>query len=69
MLFKDKKPTIDVSVFRKSCMVIESCKNYEQLKNGMNYVNLYYSIYKDFETYQHLQKLISKKLEQVNLNY
>lgn len=67
MLFKETKPVVDVTVFRKSCLVIESCVNYEQLKNAINYANLYYSIYKDFNTYVHLQKLISKKLEQVSL--
>lgn len=67
MLFKKKKPVVDSSVFRKACMVIESCKNYEQLKNAINYVNLYYSTYNDFATYTHLQKLISEKLEQVEL--
>lgn len=67
MLFKNKKPVVDVVVFRKACLVIESCVNYEQLKNAINYANLYYSRYKDFTTYTHLQKLISKKLEQVSL--
>ena len=67
MLFKNKKPVVDVTVFRKTCMVVESCVNYGQLKNAINYVNLYYSMYKDFTTYTHLQKLISKKLEQVTL--
>ena len=67
MLFKKNKPIVDAAVFRKACMVIESCKNYEQLKNGMNYANLYYSMYRDFSTYTHLQKLISKKFELVEL--
>lgn len=67
MLFKKKKPVVDVTVFRKACLVIESCVNYEQLMNSINYANLYYSMYKDFTTYTHLQKLISKKLEQVSL--
>lgn len=67
MTFKKKKPTVDVTVFRKACLVIESCINYEQLKNAITYSNLYYSFYKDFTTYTHLQKLISKKLEQVSL--
>ena len=67
MSIKNKKPEVNVLVFHKTCMVVESCVNYEQLKIAMNYVNLYYSMFKDFTTYTHLQKLISKKLEQVTL--
>lgn len=67
MSIKNKKPEVNVLVFHKACTVVESCKNYEQLKNAMNYVNLYDSMYNDFVTYTRLQKLISKKLEQVKL--
>jgi len=68
MFFKRKKTEIDVVVFRKACVVIDSCKTYEQLKNAMNYSNLYFSMYNDFTSYTHLQKLIGRKMEQVNLN-
>ena len=68
MIFKKKKSIVDVSVFRKACVVIDSCKEYNQLRNAMNYANLYFSMYNDFTTYIHLQKLIGRKMEEVNLN-
>jgi hypothetical protein len=54
--------------FRKACVVIDSCKTYSQLKNAMNYANLYYVKNKDYKTHQHLLKLISKKFEETNIS-
>ena len=68
MLFKKKKITIDVVVFRKACLVIESCENYLQLRNAMNYADLFFQKYQDFGSYNHLQKLIGRKMEKINLN-
>ena len=42
MLFKKTKPEPNLIDFRKACVVIDSCKTYSQLKNAMNYANLYY---------------------------
>lgn len=67
MLFKKKKPTLDIIVFRKACMVIDSCESYNQLRNAMNYADLFYQKYQDFAAYTHLQKLIGRKMEIVNL--
>jgi hypothetical protein len=68
MLFKKKKTNVDVVVFRKACLVIDSCTNYSQLRNAMNYADLFYSMYQDFKTYTHLQKLIGVKMKEINLN-
>lgn len=67
MLFKKQKSTVDVKVFRKVCLVIDSCTTYTQLKRAMNYVDLYYKMYKDSKTYTHLQTLISQKMVDVKL--
>jgi len=67
MLFKKTKPEPNLIEFRKACVVIESCRTYPQLKNAMNYVNLYYAKNKDFKTHQHLMKLVAKKLEETKL--
>lgn len=68
MLFTKTKPEPNLIEFRKACVVIESCNTYQQLKNAMNYSNLYYKKNKDFKSYQHLMKLVSKKLEETNIN-
>lgn len=67
MLFKNKKTKIDVVAFRKTCLVIESCTNYQQLKSAMNYSDLFFKKYKDFSSYTYLQKLIGRKMAQVEL--
>jgi hypothetical protein len=67
MLFKKQKSTVDVKVFRKACVVIDSCTTYTQLKRAMNYVDLYYKMYKDSKTYMHLQNLVSQKMVDVKL--
>lgn len=67
MLFKKKKSIVDVTVFRKACLVIDSCQNYCQLRNAMNYADLFFNTYQDYKSYSHLQKLIGRKMEQVNL--
>ena len=67
MLFKKQKSTVDVKVFRKACLVIDSCTTYTQLKRAMNYVDLYYKMYKDSKTYTHLQNLVSQKMVDVKL--
>ena len=67
MLFKKQKSTVDVKVFRKACVVIDSCQTYTQLKRAMNYVDLYYKMYNDFKTYNHLQGLISEKMVDVKI--
>lgn len=67
MLFRKKKTNLDIVVFRKACVVINSCENYHQLKNAMNYADLFFMMYKDFKSYTHLQKLIGRKMEQVSL--
>jgi hypothetical protein len=67
MIFKDKKTKVDNIAFRKACVVIDSCSNYHQLRNAMNYVDLFYRMYQDYKTYSHLQKLIGKKMEQISL--
>ncbi len=67
MLFKKQKSTVDVKVFRKACLVIDSCTTYTQLKGAMNYVDLYYKMYKDSKTYMHLQNLVSQKMVDVKL--
>ena len=68
MLFKKTKPEPNLIDFRKACVVIDSCKTYSQLKNAMNYANLYYVKNKDYTTYQHLIKLVSKKFEETNIS-
>lgn len=68
MIFKKKKVLIDVVVFRKACVVIESCINYNQLRNAMNYADLFFQMYQDFPSYTHLQKLIGRKMEKINLS-
>ena len=68
MLFKKTKPEPNLIDFRKACVVIDSCKTYSQLKNAMNYANLYYVKNKDYRTLQHLLKLISKKFEETNIS-
>lgn len=67
MLFKKKKKVIDVTTFRKACVVIESCKNYHQLRNAMNYADLFFQMYNDYSSYSHLQKLIGRKMNQISL--
>ena len=67
MLFKNKKIKVDVVVFRKACLVIESCTTYHQLRNAMNYSDLFFTTYQDFSSYTHLQKLIGRKMEQIVL--
>lgn len=67
MLFNKTKSEPNFGEFRKSCMVIESCKTYAQLKNAMTYAHLYYKKNKDFKTYQHLMRLVSKKLDETKL--
>ena len=62
MLFAKTKSEPNLIEFRKACVVIDSCKTYSQLKNAMNYANLFYKKNKDFKSYQHLMKLVSKKL-------
>ena len=42
MLFAKTKPEPNLIEFRKACVVIDSCKTYSQLKNAMNYANLFY---------------------------
>ena len=68
MLFAKTKPELNLIEFRKACIVIDSCKTYSQLKNAMNYANLFYKKNKDFKSYQHLMKLVSKKLEETNIS-
>ncbi len=68
MLFAKTKPELNLIEFRKACIVIDSCKTYSQLKNAMNYANLFYKKNKDFKSYQHLMKLVSRKLEETNVN-
>jgi len=68
MLFAKTKPELNLIEFRKACIVIDSCKTYGQLKNAMNYANLFYKKNKDFKSYQHLMKLVSKKLEETNIS-
>jgi len=68
MLFKKTKPEPNLIDFRKACVVIDSCKTHSQLKNAMNYANLYYVKNKDYRTHQHLLKLISKKFEETNIS-
>jgi hypothetical protein len=68
MLFKKTKPEPNLIDFRKACVVIDSCETYSQLKNAMNYANLYYVKNKDYKTHQHLLKLISKKFEETNIS-
>jgi len=65
MFIKKTKPEPNLIEFRKACVVIESCTTYSQLKNAINYVNLYYVKNKDNTTHQHLMKLMSKKLLEV----
>ena len=65
MFIKKTKPEPNLIEFRKACVVIESCTTHSQLKNAMNYVNLYYVKNKDNITHQHLMKLMSKKLLEV----
>ena len=65
MLFKKKKKKSFTLEFRKACLVINSCETYEHLKSAMNYIHLYYKMTKDFKEYNHLQKLLSKKMDQV----
>jgi len=65
MLFKKKKSIVDVKVFQKACLVIGSCKTYEQLKNARKYADLFYSTYNDYKTYSHLQKLLGEKTPEV----
>lgn len=67
MIFKKKKPEVDTIVFRKACVVIDSCLNYHQLRSAMNYVDLFFKTYQDYTTYSHLQKLIGRKMEQISL--
>lgn len=67
MLFKKKKKVIDITTFRKACVVIESCKNYHQLRNAMNYADLFFQMYNDYSSYSHLQKLIGRKMDQISL--
>lgn len=68
MLFAKTKTEPNLIEFRKACVVIDSCKTYSQLKNAMNYANLFYKKNKDFKSYQHLMKLVSKKLEDTYLS-
>lgn len=68
MLFAKTKSEPNLIEFRKACVVIDSCKTYSQLKNAMNYANLFYKKNKDFKSYQHLMKLVSKKLEETNVS-
>jgi hypothetical protein len=68
MLFAKTKPELNLIEFRKACIVIDSCETYSQLKNAMNYANLFYKKNKDFKSYQHLMKLVSKKLEETNIS-
>jgi hypothetical protein len=68
MLFKKTKPKPNLIDFRKACVVIDSCKTYSQLKNAINYTNLYYVKNKDYATYKHLMMLISKKFEETNIS-
>ena len=68
MLFAKTKSEPNLIEFRKACVVIDSCKTYSQLKNAMNYANLFYKKNKDFKSYQHLMKLVSKKLEDTYLS-
>lgn len=63
MLFQKTKTEPNLIDFRKSCVVIESCTTYSQLKTAIKYSHLYYSKNKDFKTFQYLMKLISIKLE------
>ncbi len=67
MLFTKTKPEPNLIEFRKACVVIGSCKTYSQLKNAITYASLYYAKNKDFKTYQHLMKLVAKKLEETKL--
>ena len=65
MLFKKTKLEPNLIDFRKACVVIDSCKTYSQLKNAMNYANLYYVKNKDYtkmlsEEKQLYQSVISK---------
>lgn len=68
MRFKKKKVLVDATVFRKACVVIDSCVNYTQLRNAMNYADLFFQMYQDFKSYTHLQKLIGRKMEQIKIN-
>ena len=68
MLFTKTKPELNLIEFRKACIVIDSCETYDQLKNAISYANLFYKKNKDFKSYQHLMKLVSKKLEETNVN-
>lgn len=65
MLFKRKKSIVNVKDFRKACLVINSCQTYEQLKNAMTYVNLFYTKYNDYPTYNGLQRVLRNKIIQL----
>ena len=67
MLFKKEKSTVDIKVFRKACVVIDSCKTYTQLRNAMKYADLFYKMYGDFKHYNHLQQLASNKMVDVKM--
>lgn len=62
MFNRRKKSIVTVKDFRKACLVINSCQTYEQLKNAMRYVDLFYSQYNDYPTYSGLQRVIGNKI-------